>query len=39
MLNVIDNQSSHGSAEFFEADRCQVFHTQWLLVSFSRIVE
>jgi hypothetical protein len=39
MLNVIDNHSTNGSAEFFEAGRCQVFRTQWLLVSFSRIVE
>ena len=36
---VVDNHSTDGSAEFFEANGCQVIHEQWLLVRPSRIVE
>ena len=36
---VVDNHSTDGSAEFFEANGCQVIRKRWLLVSPSRIVE
>ena len=36
---VVDNHSTDGSAEFFEANGCQVIRERWLLVSPSQIVE
>jgi len=36
---VIDNHSTDGSAEFFEANGCQVICKWWLLVRPSRLVE
>ena len=36
---VIDNHSTDGSAEFFEANGCLVIRKSWLLVSLSRTVE
>jgi len=37
-LVVIDNHSTDGSAEFFEANGCQVICKRWLLVNLSRII-
>ncbi len=36
---VVDDHSTDGSAEFFEANGCQVIRKRWLLVSPSQIVE
>lgn len=36
---IVDNHSTDGSAEFFEANGCQVIRKRWLLVSPSQIVE
>ena len=36
---VVDNYSTDRSAEFFEANGCQVIRERWLLVSPSQIVE
>ena len=36
---VVDNHSTDGPAEFFEANGCLVIRKSWLLVSPRRIVE
>ncbi len=36
---IVDNHSTDGSAEFFEANQCKVIRNRWLLVSLSQILE